>query len=93
MERELAHSSPTPPLIKHGGPSRTGTGQPDEDSTELREASQQTNIKLFVVAERVLKFAQGAPLPELLLGELSRALARHTVGSHCGWDEDSADVP
>ncbi|GHA75084.1 ANTAR domain-containing protein [Streptomyces canarius] len=54
---------------------------PDDGFTVLREVSQHTNIKLVAVAEQVLKHAQGAALPEVLLGELHAALARHAVGN------------
>ncbi|MEU9055053.1 ANTAR domain-containing protein [Streptomyces sp. NPDC048384] len=39
----------------------------------LREASQNTNIKLSAVAEHILKHAQRAPLPDVLLMELRTA--------------------
>ncbi|MBL1110366.1 ANTAR domain-containing protein [Streptomyces sp. 5-8] len=51
---------------------------PQDGFTVLREASQHTNIKLFDVAEQILKHAQGAALPEVLRAELRAALARHT---------------
>ncbi|AGF61029.1 ANTAR domain-containing protein [Streptomyces olivaceoviridis] len=54
---------------------------PTDGFTVLREASQHTNIKLSAVAEQVLKHAQGAALPDVLLGELQAALARHTFNS------------
>lgn len=47
--------------------------------TVLREISQHTNIKLTQVAEEVLQHAQGAALPDVLLGELRAALARHAA--------------
>ncbi|MGW1617378.1 ANTAR domain-containing protein [Streptomyces sp. NPDC002285] len=53
---------------------------PDDGFTVLREISQHTNIKLHQVAEEILKHAQGAPLPEVLHGELHTALARHAIG-------------
>ncbi|WP_369276040.1 ANTAR domain-containing protein [Streptomyces sp. R11] len=37
--------------------------------TVLREVSQHTNIKLSQVAEDILKYAQGAAPPEVLVGE------------------------
>lgn len=52
---------------------------PDDGFTVLREISQHTNIKLSQVAEEVLKHAQGAALPDVLLGELHAALAHHTA--------------
>ncbi|MFM9500267.1 ANTAR domain-containing protein [Streptomyces galilaeus] len=54
---------------------------PGDGFTVLREVSQHTNIKLTQVAEHVLKHGQGAALPEVLLGGLHAALARHTAGS------------
>ncbi|CAM5511435.1 MULTISPECIES: ANTAR domain-containing protein [Streptomyces] len=58
-----------------------GQISPDDGFTVLREVSQHTNIKLAAVAEQVLKHAQGAALPEVLLGELQAALAHHAVGN------------
>ncbi|GGQ78404.1 ANTAR domain-containing protein [Streptomyces flaveolus] len=57
----------------------TALGQisPSDGFTVLREISQHTNVRLSVVAEHLLKHAQGAALPDLLLGELHAALARH----------------
>jgi hypothetical protein len=39
----------------------------------------QAHIKLAQVAEQVLKHGQGAALPDVLLGELRAALARHAA--------------
>jgi AmiR/NasT family two-component response regulator len=60
----------------------TALGQisPYDGFTVLREISQHTNIKLNQVAEEILKHAQGAALPDVLLGELHAALARHSGG-------------
>jgi AmiR/NasT family two-component response regulator len=52
---------------------------PCDGFTVLREVSQHTNIKLTQVAEQVLKHGQGAALPDVLLGELHAALARHAA--------------
>jgi hypothetical protein len=52
---------------------------PCDGFTVLREVSQYTNIKLTQVAEQVLKHGQGAALPDVLLGELHAALARHAA--------------
>ncbi|MER5838180.1 ANTAR domain-containing protein [Streptomyces sp. NPDC002130] len=52
---------------------------PSDGFTVLREVSQHTNIKLTQIAEEVLKHAQGAALPDVLLGELQAALARHAA--------------
>ncbi|MGW1617425.1 ANTAR domain-containing protein [Streptomyces sp. NPDC002285] len=59
----------------------TALGQitPYDGFAVLREISQRTNIKLSQVAEEILKHAQGAALPDVLLGELHAALARHTA--------------
>ncbi|MEV7994479.1 ANTAR domain-containing protein [Streptomyces sp. NPDC086077] len=54
---------------------------PQDGFTVLREVSQHTNIKLIQVAEEVLKYAQGAALPDALLGELQAALARHRLSA------------
>ncbi|MGW2788086.1 ANTAR domain-containing protein [Streptomyces populi] len=54
---------------------------PADGFTVLREVSQHTNIKLTAVAEQVLQHAQGAALPDVLLGELHTALGRHAAGS------------
>jgi hypothetical protein len=54
-----------------------GQISPGDGFTVLREISQHTNVRLSVVAEYLLKHAQGAALPDLLLGELHAALARH----------------
>ncbi|WP_369268699.1 ANTAR domain-containing protein [Streptomyces sp. R11] len=50
----------------------------------LREVSQHTNIKLSAVAEHILKHAQGATLPDILLAELRAALARHATSRPAG---------
>ncbi|MGW4602515.1 ANTAR domain-containing protein [Streptomyces sp. NPDC004532] len=50
---------------------------PEEAWRALRDVSQRTNTKLRVVAEDVLKFAQGGTLPDAELNELRRALARY----------------
>jgi hypothetical protein len=52
---------------------------PGDGFTVLREVSQHTDIKLTQVAEEVLKHAQGAALPDVLLGEFQAALARHAA--------------
>ncbi|MBB5926380.1 ANTAR domain-containing protein [Streptomyces echinatus] len=57
-----------------------GRISPDDGFTVLREISQHTNIKLSAVAEHVLKYAQGAALPDVLLEEVRSALTRHTGG-------------
>ncbi|MFF6804179.1 hypothetical protein [Streptomyces sp. NPDC012616] len=44
-----------------------------------REVSQHTNIKLTQVAEQIHKHGQGAAPPDVLLGELHAALARHAT--------------
>jgi hypothetical protein len=56
---------------------------PCDGFTVLREVSQHTNIKLFRIAEYVLKHGQGAALPDVVLGELHASLARHNA-SHAG---------
>ncbi|UXY24257.1 ANTAR domain-containing protein [Streptomyces cynarae] len=61
-----------------------GQISPSDGFTVLREVSQHTNIKLAQVAEQVLKHAQGAALPDVLLGELHAALARHATDSPPG---------
>ncbi|MGW6738118.1 ANTAR domain-containing protein [Streptomyces sp. NPDC055013] len=53
---------------------------PHDGFAVLTEVSQHTNIKLSQVAGEILKHAQGARLPELLLSELHAALARHAIG-------------
>lgn len=53
-----------------------GQISPCEGFSVLREISQHTNTKLIEVAAQVLKHAQGAALPDGLLGELNAALAR-----------------
>ncbi|MDQ0681113.1 hypothetical protein QFZ56_000076 [Streptomyces achromogenes] len=62
-----------------GGPARRGTDTSAWDFTVLRGRSPSTNIKLTQVAEQVLKHGQGAALPDVLLGELHAALARHAA--------------
>ncbi|MFC8095762.1 ANTAR domain-containing protein [Streptomyces sp. NPDC057301] len=52
---------------------------PEDGFIVLREVSQNTNIKLSAVAEHILKYAQGAALPDVLLVELRAALARHAA--------------
>ncbi|MEH0450188.1 ANTAR domain-containing protein [Streptomyces sp. B21-102] len=52
---------------------------PADGFTVLREVSQHTNIKLAKVAEHILKHGQGAALPDVLLGALQAALARHAT--------------
>ncbi|MFE1586370.1 ANTAR domain-containing protein [Streptomyces sp. NPDC058737] len=54
-----------------------GRISPDDGFTVLREISQHTNIRLSAVAEDLLAHARGAALPDVLLGELHAALARH----------------
>jgi len=54
-----------------------GQVPPEEAWRALRDVSQRTNTKLRVVAEDVLKFAQGGTLPDAELHELRRALARY----------------
>ncbi|MFJ9149103.1 ANTAR domain-containing protein [Streptomyces sp. NPDC102270] len=54
---------------------------PADGFAVLREISQHTNIKLTQVAEHILEHGQGAALPDVLLGELHSALARHIAGS------------
>ncbi|MGW5665840.1 ANTAR domain-containing protein [Streptomyces sp. NPDC003758] len=61
-----------------------GQISPSDGFTVLRQVSQHTNIKLAQVAEQVLKHAQGAALPDVLLGELHAALARHATDSPPG---------
>ncbi|MFF7379112.1 ANTAR domain-containing protein [Streptomyces massasporeus] len=58
----------------------------------LREVSQHTTIKVFAIAEQILKFAQGAPLPDVLLEVLRAVLARHTVDSQPVWRHKSEDA-
>ncbi|MFG3105105.1 ANTAR domain-containing protein [Streptomyces sp. NPDC048182] len=56
-----------------------GRISPDDGFAVLRETSQRVNVKLSVVADHVLKHAQGAVLPDVMLGALRAALARHTA--------------
>ncbi|MFE9451759.1 ANTAR domain-containing protein [Streptomyces sp. NPDC006739] len=57
---------------------------PRDGFTVLREVSQHTNTKLTQVAEEVLKHGQGAALPDVLLGQLQAALARHAADPRPG---------
>ncbi|AZM47842.1 antitermination regulator [Streptomyces sp. WAC 06738] len=50
---------------------------PEEAWRVLRDVSQHTNTKLRVVAEDVLKFAQGTPLTKGERAELQRAVIRY----------------
>ncbi|MGW8375057.1 ANTAR domain-containing protein [Streptomyces sp. ODS28] len=50
---------------------------PEEAWRVLRDVSQRTNVKLRTVAEHILLFAQGTPMPEPERGELSKAIARY----------------
>ncbi|MEU1707672.1 ANTAR domain-containing protein [Streptomyces sp. NPDC005706] len=54
---------------------------PHDGFAELREVSQHTNTKLTTVAERILTYAQGAPLADELLVELRAAVARRAFGT------------
>ncbi|WKX19507.1 MULTISPECIES: ANTAR domain-containing protein [unclassified Streptomyces] len=67
-----------------------GRISPDDGFTVLREISQHTNIRLSAVAEHLLAHARGAELPDVLLGELHAALARHAGAAggsaRCGAD-------
>ncbi|MBL1103484.1 ANTAR domain-containing protein [Streptomyces sp. 5-8] len=49
---------------------------PQDGFTVLREVSQHTNTKLSSIAEQIIEHARGAALPETVLAELHRALAR-----------------
>ncbi|MEV6026050.1 ANTAR domain-containing protein [Streptomyces sp. NPDC052036] len=51
----------------------------DEAWGVLRDVSQRTNTKLSLIAEHVLKFAQGGDLPQPELDELRRALERNRI--------------
>ena len=53
-----------------------GNITPEDGFTVLREVSQRTNTKLSSIAEQIVKHAQGAALPEIVLTELRAALAR-----------------
>ncbi|MET8955756.1 ANTAR domain-containing protein [Streptomyces sp. NPDC004393] len=53
----------------------------DEAWGVLRDVSQRTNTKLSLIAEHVLKFAQGGDLPQPELDEFRRALERNRIGS------------
>ncbi|MFJ8782239.1 MULTISPECIES: ANTAR domain-containing protein [unclassified Streptomyces] len=57
---------------------------PQATASRCREVSQHTNIKLTQVAEHILEHGQGTALPDVLLGELHAALARHTTGARPG---------
>ncbi|MEU0965977.1 ANTAR domain-containing protein [Streptomyces sp. NPDC005917] len=50
---------------------------PEEAWRVLRDVSQRTNTKLRTVAEHVLKYAQGASVPDLEGAELQRAINRY----------------
>ncbi|MGW2939375.1 ANTAR domain-containing protein [Streptomyces sp. NPDC001156] len=64
---------------------------PPEDAWRaLRDVSQRTNTKLRIVAENVLKFAQGSALPDTELIELRRALARYQAFSPANRDPQVA---
>ncbi|MET7810149.1 ANTAR domain-containing protein [Streptomyces sp. NPDC005395] len=67
-----------------------GRISPDDGFTVLREISQHTNIRLSAVAEHLLAHARGAELPDVLLGQLHAALARHAGAdggsARCGVD-------
>jgi len=54
-----------------------GEIRPEEAWRALRDVSQRTNTKLRVVAEQVLAFAQGAPLPKGVRTELKQAITRY----------------
>lgn len=80
--RQLRQAIPAHAVIDQAIGVLTTLGQitPHDGFAVLREVSQHTNIKLSQIAEEILKHAQGAPLPEVLLGELHTAVARHAVG-------------
>lgn len=50
---------------------------PEEAWRALRDVSQRTNTKLRAVAEHILEYAQGGPLPEPERAELGRAIVRY----------------
>jgi ANTAR domain len=54
---------------------------PDDGFDVLREVSQRLNIKLSALAAEIIKYGQGADLPDPILGELHAALARRTESS------------
>lgn len=54
-----------------------GRMTPDEGWTVLREVSQHTNIKLRQVAEMILLWGRGGPLPEVVRGELEALVDSH----------------
>ncbi len=60
-------------------PTVLGQIPPRDGFTVLREVSQHTIMKLTQVAEQVLRHGQGAALPDVLLGELHAAAARHAA--------------
>ncbi|MFD0055908.1 MULTISPECIES: ANTAR domain-containing protein [Actinomycetes] len=47
----------------------------------LREVSQHTNIKLRTVAEAVIAWAFGQPLPQAMTGQLNAAVGRRRAAS------------
>ncbi|MGV9245801.1 ANTAR domain-containing protein [Streptomyces sp. NPDC003710] len=53
----------------------------DEAWGVLRDVSQHTNTKLRLIAEHVLKFAQGGDLPQPEMDEFRRALDRTRIAS------------
>ncbi|MCW7942920.1 antitermination regulator [Streptomyces hygroscopicus] len=61
-----------------------GQVAPEEAWQVLRDVSQRTNTKLRVVAEHILKFAQGGALPDPELDELKKALNRYWTCSKVG---------
>ncbi|MFC9926185.1 ANTAR domain-containing protein [Streptomyces sp. NPDC127190] len=50
---------------------------PEEAWRALRDVSQRTNTKLRTVAEHILDYVQGGPLPEPERIELAKAVARY----------------
>ena len=54
---------------------------PEEAWRVLRDVSQHTNTKLRVVAEHILRFAQGDALPDSELDQLRQALSRYEIRS------------
>ncbi|MEU6366776.1 ANTAR domain-containing protein [Streptomyces sp. NPDC046931] len=61
---------------------------PEEAWRVLRDVSQRTNTKLRVVAEHILKSAQGGALPGPLAEELGKALERYRMCSHAAEPTD-----
>ncbi|MFI9648286.1 ANTAR domain-containing protein [Streptomyces sp. NPDC052040] len=58
---------------------------PQEEAWEvLKDVSQHTNTKMRLVAEHILKYAQGGDLPQPELEEFRRALDRNRIDSHSG---------